>query len=189
SQLRERNEGAIVSSSCGRNDIWVISAFSQTNGSRCHPRASPGDTCFRITALRDVNQFGQIVGLARIDGRQIAPFSLSRFVLAKSSFISWKRRRRPRPHRRRRRIIAAKCDPDRDEKLRRPDESGLHEDLPNSGGTYIMLIMAGRQRKCRAQTLIRYRATPFYFIQNSTTSTTRRPVRISHGMVMTMICK
>src|SRR4030095_3719576 len=116
-------------------------------------------TCFRITALRDVNQFGEIVDLARIDGRQIAPFSFSRLVLTKFPFISRKRRWRPRPHRRRRRIIAAKCDPDRHEKLRRSDESDLHENLPNSPGTSIMFIMAVRKRKCRAQTLI----VPFCF--------------------------
>src|SRR5262249_49084150 len=130
-QRRKRNKGAVVSSSCGRNDIRVISALSKTDGSRCHPCAFPGDACFRITALRDVNQFGEIVGLARIDGRQIAPLSFSRLVLAKLSFISWKRWRRPGPHRRRRGIIAGKCDPDRREQLCRSDERNLHENLSN----------------------------------------------------------
>src|SRR5262249_15056523 len=82
-------------------------------------------------ALRDVNQLGKIVGFARIDGRQIAPFSFSRLVLAKFSFISRKRRRRPRPHWRWRRIIARDCDPDRREQLCRSDERNLHENPSN----------------------------------------------------------
>jgi hypothetical protein len=130
-QRWKRNKGAVVSSSCGRNDVRVKSALCETDGSSCHPGALPGDARFRITALRDVNQFSEIVGLARIDGRQIAPFSFSRLVLAKFSFISWKRRWRPRPHRRRRRIIAAKCDPNRREQLCRSDERNLHENLSN----------------------------------------------------------
>src|SRR4029453_10045121 len=124
-------EGSVVSPSRSRDDVRVISALCGTDGSSCHPGPLPGDACFRITALRDVNQLREVVSLARIDRRQIGPFSFSRLVLAKFSFISWKRRWRPWPHRRRRRIIAGKCDPDRCEQLCRSDERNLHENLSN----------------------------------------------------------
>src|SRR4029077_7730942 len=128
---RKRNKGAVVSSSCSPNDVRVVRALGETDGSRCHPGALPSDACFRITSLRDVNQFGQIVRLAWVDGRQIAPFSFSRLVLAKFSFISWKRRWRPRPHRRGRGIIAGKYDPNRREQLCHSDERDLHKNLLN----------------------------------------------------------
>src|SRR5262249_52455598 len=110
-------------------------------------------TGFRVTTLGDINQLGEIVGLAGIDGRQIPPFSFGRLILAKFSFVSGKCRWRPRSHWRRRRIIAAECDCNRDEKLRRSNKSDLHKNLPTSPGPSIMPIMDGRKRKCRAQTV------------------------------------
>src|SRR4029077_4840576 len=129
-------KGPVVSSDSSGHDVRVVSALSQTNGSRCHPGALPGNTCFRVTALRDVDQLREVVGLARIDGRQIAPFSFSRLVLAKFSFISWKRRWRPGRHWRWRRTIASKGGPDGREQLCRSDERNLHENLSKSAGAF-----------------------------------------------------
>src|SRR5262249_50976427 len=125
-----RNEGTIVSPCCSRYDIGIICTRGQTDGGCCLTGALPCHTGFWGTPLCDVNQLGEIVRLARIDGRQIVPFSFSRLVLAKFSLVSWKRRWRPRSHRRRRSIIAAKCDCNRDEKLRRSNKSDLHKNLP-----------------------------------------------------------
>ena len=135
-QRWEWNEGTIVSPCGSRHNVRIIGARGETDCGRCLAGALPRHTCFRVTALCNINQLGEIVGLARIDRRQIALFSFSRFVLAKFSFISWKRRWRPRPHWRRRRIIAGKCDPDRREQLCRSDEKNLHENLSNLAAAF-----------------------------------------------------
>jgi hypothetical protein len=48
----------------------------------------------------------------------------------------------------------SKGDRNRGEKLRSSDKSDVHENLPSAAETFIMLIMAGRKRKCRVQTLV-----------------------------------
>src|SRR5262249_737867 len=130
-QRWEWNKGPVVSASCSRDNVRIIGARGQADCGRCLAGALPRHTCFRVTALCNVNQLGAIVGLARIDRRQVALFSFSRLVLAKFSFISWKRWWRPRPHWRWRRIIAGKCDPERREQLCRSDEGNLHDNPSN----------------------------------------------------------
>src|SRR5262249_27491775 len=141
---------------CGtRHNVRIIRTRRQTHGSRCLAGALPCNTCFRVAALCYINQFGKIVGLSRIDGRQITPFSFSRLILAKFSLVFWKRWWRPRPHRRRRSIIAAKCHRNGDEKLRRSNKSDLHKNLPISPEPSITPIMAGRKREGRQNTVTR----------------------------------
>src|SRR4029450_2114537 len=125
----KRHESPVVSSGRSRDDVRVISALCKTDGSSCHPGAFPCYMRFRVTPLRDVNQLREVVSLARIDRRQIAPFSFSRLVLAKFSFISWKRRRGPRSHRRGGRLIARKGDADNHQWFCDYNERGLHHSL------------------------------------------------------------